>query len=55
MLRLGARGLSARETAERLVVSPATIRTHMENIYAKLGVSDKASAVATAMRRGLID
>jgi PAS domain S-box-containing protein len=55
VLRLGARGLSARETAERLVISPATIRTHMENIYAKLGVSDKASAVATAMRRGLID
>jgi PAS domain S-box-containing protein len=55
VLRLGARGLSARETAERLVVSPATVRTHFENIYAKLEVSDKASAVATAMRRGLID
>ena len=37
VLRLGARGLSARETAERLVVSPATVRTHFENIYAKLG------------------
>jgi len=55
VLRLGALGLSARETAERLVVSPATVRTHFENIYAKLEVSDKASAVATAMRRGLID
>jgi PAS domain S-box-containing protein len=55
VLRLGARGLSARETAERLVVSPATVRTHFENIYAKLDVSDKASAVATAMRRGLIE
>jgi DNA-binding CsgD family transcriptional regulator len=55
VLRLGAGGLSARETAERLVVSPATVRTHFENIYAKLEVSDKASAVATAIRRGLID
>jgi len=55
VLRLGARGLSARQTAERLVVSPATVRTHFENIYAKLEVSDKASAVATAMRRGLIE
>ena len=55
ILQLGARGLSARATAERLVLSPATVRTHFENIYAKLEVSDKASAVATALRRGLID
>jgi PAS domain S-box-containing protein len=55
VLQLGARGFSARETAVELVVSPATVRTHFENIYAKLGVSDKASAVATALRRGLIE
>jgi ATP/maltotriose-dependent transcriptional regulator MalT len=55
VLALAAEGLPARRTAERLVVSHATIRTHFDNIYAKLGVSDKASAVATAMRLGLID
>jgi len=32
-----------------------TVRTHLENIYLKLGVSDKAAAVATALRHGLID
>jgi DNA-binding NarL/FixJ family response regulator len=42
-------------TAERLTVSPGTIRTHLENIYQKLQVSDKASAVATALRLGIID
>ncbi len=55
VLALAAEGLPARRTAERLVVSHATIRTHFDNIYAKLGVSDKAAAVATAMRLGLID
>jgi PAS domain S-box-containing protein len=54
VLQLAAQGLSARSTAERLVVSPGTVRTHFENIYPKLGVSDKASAVAVALRLGLI-
>lgn len=55
VLQLGADGLSARETAARLTISPATIRTHLEHIYLKLDVSDKSSAVATAMRLGIID
>ena len=55
VLQLGAEGLTARMTAERLSVSTATIRTHLENIYQKLDVSDKASAVATALRLGIID
>ena len=55
VLALAAEGLPARRTAERLLVSHATIRTHFDNIYAKLGVSDKAAAVATALRLGLID
>jgi len=54
VLQLGAQGLSVRETAERLVVSPATIKSHLENIYAKFEVHDKSSAVATGMRLGLI-
>jgi len=55
VLQHGAAGLTARMTAERLTVSPGTIRTHLENIYQKLDVSDKASAVATALRLGIID
>lgn len=55
MLQLAAHGLSARQTAQRLTVSPATVKTHLENIYRKLGVSDKPSAVATALRLGIID
>jgi PAS domain S-box-containing protein len=54
VLQLAAHGLSAPRTAERLFLSPATVKTHLENIYAKLGVSDKPSAVATALRQGLI-
>ncbi|MEA2246684.1 MAG: hypothetical protein QOH46_1213 [Solirubrobacteraceae bacterium] len=55
VLRLAAQGLSVPRTAERLFISPATVKTHIENIYAKLGVGDKASAVASALRLGLIE
>jgi len=55
VLQLAADGLSAPETAERLNVSPATVRTHLENIARKLGVSHKPSAVATSLRLGLIN
>jgi DNA-binding NarL/FixJ family response regulator len=55
VLQLAARGFTARHIAERLTVTPATVRTHLENIYAKLDASDRASAVATALRLGLID
>jgi len=37
-----------------LTLSPATVRTHFENIYAKLGVQDQAAAVAFGIRSGLI-
>ncbi|MEA2219849.1 MAG: two-component system, NarL family, sensor histidine kinase UhpB [Solirubrobacteraceae bacterium] len=55
VLQLAAQGLSAPETAERLTVSAGTVRTHLENLYRKLEVFDKPSAVATAMRLGLIE
>lgn len=55
VLRLAAGGNSGPEIAERLVVAPATIKTHFEHIYDKLGVSDRAAAVAYALRTGLID
>ena len=55
VLQLAAQGCSGREIAERLVVSPATVRTHFEHIYEKYGVSDRAAAVAKALREGLIE
>jgi PAS domain S-box-containing protein len=54
VLRLAADGNSGPEIAERLVLSPATVKTHFENIYEKLGVSDGAAAVAHAFRIGLL-
>jgi len=55
ILVLVADGLSAPAIAEQLVLSPATVRTHLQHIYEKLGVSDRAAAVAEAMRRGLLE
>jgi DNA-binding NarL/FixJ family response regulator len=55
VLQLAARGCGGREIAEQLVVSPATVRTHFGRIYDKYGVSDRAAAVAKALRDGLID
>jgi DNA-binding CsgD family transcriptional regulator len=55
VLQLASDGMSGPQIAEHLVLSPGTIKTHFQHIYAKWGVSDRASAVATAMRRGLID
>jgi two-component system nitrate/nitrite response regulator NarL len=54
MLRLTADGHSAPSIADRLSVSAATVKTHLQNAYEKLGVSDRAAAVAEAMRRGLL-
>jgi DNA-binding CsgD family transcriptional regulator len=54
VLRLASNGLSGPEIADRLVISPSTVKTHFENVYEKLGVSDRPAAVALALRRGLI-
>jgi two-component system nitrate/nitrite response regulator NarL len=54
ILGLTAEGHSAPEIARRLHLSTATIKTHLHTVYEKLGVSDRASAVAVAMRRGLL-
>ena len=55
VLRLVADGHSDSEIARRLFVSTATVRTHLQHVYRKLESSGRAAAVATAMRRGLID
>jgi hypothetical protein len=47
-------GAANREAAARLFISEATVKTHLMNIYAKLGVSDRAAAVAEAFNRGLL-
>ncbi|WP_157250539.1 response regulator [Nonomuraea typhae] len=54
ILKLIAEGATNREAAARLFISEATVKTHVLHIYAKLGVNDRAAAVATAFRRGLL-
>jgi len=54
VLNLLATGASAPDIAGQLHLSAATVKTHLHNLYAKLGVSDRAAAVAEGMRRGLI-
>jgi two-component system nitrate/nitrite response regulator NarL len=55
VLELAAEGLSTREIAGRLSVASATVKTHLQSIYHKLDVPDRASAVAAAMRRGMLE
>jgi DNA-binding NarL/FixJ family response regulator len=54
VLQLVAAGNTNREAAARLFITEATVKTHLINIYAKLDVSDRASAVAEAYNRGLL-
>ncbi len=49
-----ARGTSNRAIAEELFVSEATVKTHLVHVYEKLGVADRAAAVATAYERGIL-
>jgi DNA-binding NarL/FixJ family response regulator len=53
VLRLLAEGLSAKEIAGRLFISPRTVGTHVEHILAKLNVQSRVQAVAIAFREGL--
>jgi DNA-binding NarL/FixJ family response regulator len=54
VLELVAGGTTNREAAARLFISEATVKTHLLHIYAKLGVGDRAAAVAEAFNRGLM-
>jgi two-component system nitrate/nitrite response regulator NarL len=55
VLTLAAEGLSASAIGGRLFLSGSTVKTHLAHLYDKLGVSDRAAAVAEAFRRGLLD
>ncbi len=55
VLQLTAAGNSAAQVADQLYLSPATVKTHLQRAYEKLGVSDRAAAVAEAMRRGMLN
>jgi DNA-binding NarL/FixJ family response regulator len=54
VLTLIARGETNRGAAARLFISEATVKTHLQHIYEKLGVGDRAAAVASAYERGLL-
>jgi HD-GYP domain-containing protein (c-di-GMP phosphodiesterase class II) len=54
VLRLLARGLSNKEIAKQLVISPKTAGNHIEHIYSKIGASTRARASLFAMQRGLL-
>ncbi|GAA2374174.1 response regulator transcription factor [Nonomuraea africana] len=54
ILELIAQGTTNREAAARLFISEATVKTHVLHIYTKLGVNDRAAAVAVAYQRGLL-
>ena len=55
ILRLTADGMSAPDIARKLHLGATTVKTHLQRAYEKLGVSDRAAAVAEAMRRGILD
>jgi HD-GYP domain-containing protein (c-di-GMP phosphodiesterase class II) len=55
VLGLAARGMSNKEIAERLVVTPKTVGNHIEHIYTKIGETSRAGAALFAMRNGLVN
>ena len=54
VLQLIAEGCTNQDIADRLILSPTTIKTHVQNILRKLDVSDRTQAAVYAVRRGLI-
>ncbi len=55
VLRLQARGFSHREIAEQLVITRRTVGHHIEHVYQKIGVSNRARASLFAIKHGLVD
>lgn len=54
LLELAAQGLTTDAIAQRLFLSPNTVKTYWRRLYEKLGTSDRGSAIAEAIRRGLL-
>ncbi|HWF73763.1 MAG TPA: response regulator transcription factor [Solirubrobacteraceae bacterium] len=54
LLELATEGITSAEIAKRLCLSPNTVKTYWQRLYEKLGASDRASAIAEAIRRGLL-
>jgi two-component system nitrate/nitrite response regulator NarL len=54
ILSLLAAGFSAPQIADHLIIGRTTVKTRLANLYEKLGVGDRAAAVAEGMRRGLL-
>ncbi len=54
ILELLADGLKAADIAHRLYLSESTVKSHITHLYEKLGASNRAQALVTAMRRGLL-
>ena len=55
VITLIAKGHSVPDIAKQLHLAPTTVRTHVQRLYEKLGVSDRGAAVAEAMRRRLVE
>jgi signal transduction histidine kinase/DNA-binding CsgD family transcriptional regulator len=54
VLQLLAEGMSNKEIAQALVITPRTVNFHLDNIYSKLGVSSRTEAAIYALRHGLV-
>ena len=55
ILKLVAAGLTAPRIGRQLCLATPTVKTHLHHVYEKLGVAERAAAVAEAMRRGLLE
>lgn len=55
IVRQVARGLRSAEVAQRLYISEATVKTHLNNVFAKLGLRDRTELVLYAVRSGIVD
>jgi DNA-binding NarL/FixJ family response regulator len=55
ILQRVAYGATTKEVADKLGISPHTVKTHLERIFEKLGANDRAQAVAIAIRQGVVE